>query len=132
MFTFEPWHVDFIKSKVHEMKGELNVRIYAPEGTYKIWYYNKRKEALFARAVWSGRTEREQSVPASPEEMLRAMNTEGTRINVQYSNNQEKSQWFGPDHGMQEISQAYEYIASFKGHSKDSYEEMLPEEIQTP
>jgi hypothetical protein len=127
MSTFDSWQVDFIRSKVDEMKGELGIRIYAGGATYKIWYNPNDDVALLARIKWDEQSRRERLSKAWPDEVLRAINSQGTRIHVQYRNSEKRSEWFGPDRGMKPISEAYNYIASFKLNGKDAYVRAISE-----
>ncbi len=112
---FQQWQVDFIKSKIDEMKGELDVKIYAAKTAYKIWYNPNDDVALLGKVVWDGM--RERLSKAWPDEVLRAMNEEGTRIHVQYRNNEKRSEWFGPDKkNMRPIDELFDYVTSFKRH----------------
>jgi len=99
------------------MKGELSVRIYAPKATYKIWYNPNDHVALLGKVVWDDQNQRERLSKAWPDEVLRAMNGEGTRVHVQYRNNEKRSEWFGPDKdNMRPISELFDYVTSFKRH----------------
>ena len=116
---FQSWQVDFIRGKVDEMKGELNVRIYRANATYRIWYNPNDDVALIGKVVWDEQHQRERLTKAWPNEVLETLNRKGTRIHVQYRNSEKKSQWFGPNRNMLPIEQAYEYIASFIRHDDD-------------
>ena len=109
---FQAWQVDFIKSKVDEMKGELSIRIYASNVTYKVWYNPNDDVALLGKVTWDEQSNRERLSKAWPDEVLRAMNAQATRVHIQYRNNEKKSEWFGPDKNMRPIQETYDYITA--------------------
>jgi len=113
---FQAWQVDFIKSKVDEMKGELSIRIYASNATYKVWYNPNDEVALLGKVTWDEQSNRERLSKAWPDEILRAMNAQTTRVHIQYRNNEKKSEWFGPDKKMRPIGEIFDYIVSFARH----------------
>jgi hypothetical protein len=116
---FQAWQVDFIRSKVDEMKGDLGIRIYASSTTYKVWYNPNDDVALLGKVTWDEQSNRERLSKAWPDEVLRAMNAQATRIHIQYRSNEKKSEWFGPDKNMRPIQEIYDYITTFKRHDED-------------
>jgi hypothetical protein len=115
--NFQPWQIDFIRGKIDEMKGELIIKIYASGATYKVWYNPNDDVALLGRVVWDGVNGRERLSKAWPDEMLAALNTSGTRVHVQYRNNEKRSEWFGPDKkNMRPMGELFDYVTSFKRH----------------
>ncbi len=114
---FQPWQVDFIRGKIDEMKGELSIKVYASGLTYKVWYNPSDDVALLGRVVWDGTSGRERLSKAWPDEVLAALNAPGTRVHVQYRNNEKRSEWFGPDRkNMRPIDELFDYVTPFKRH----------------
>lgn len=107
------WQIERIRSKVDEMAGALNVRIFDSDGRiFQIWYNPSDDVALYARTVWDEALERERNTKAWLKDILQAANAKGTRIFVRYRNNEKKSFWFGPEGDMKPIGTAYAYIMS--------------------
>ena len=122
----ESWQIERIRSKVDEMEGELNVRIYTLDGTiYRIWYNPRDDVALYGRVAWDKQRGKEGMVKAWLNQIVQAVNAKGTRIFVQYRNEEKKSAWFGPERDMRPISAAYEFIMSFTKQEKDDLETLL-------
>jgi hypothetical protein len=115
--SFQPWQVDFIRGKIDEMKGELSIKVYVSGATYKVWYNPNDDVALLGRVMWDGVSSRERLSKAWPDEVLAALNAPGTRVHVQYRNNEKRSEWFGPDKkNMRPIDELFDCVTSFKRH----------------
>jgi hypothetical protein len=113
------WQIERIRSKVDEMAGALNVRIFDSEGNvFQIWYNPSDDVALYARTVWDEALERERNIKAWLKDIVQTVNAKGTRIFVRYKNNEKKSVWFGPECDMKPVGTAYEYIMSLT-HDED-------------
>lgn len=117
------WQIERIRSKVDEMAGALNVRIFKDDGAvFQIWYNPSDDVALYARTVWDEALQRERNIKAWLKDLLQAVNAKGTRIFVRYKNNEKKSAWFGPEGDMKPIGAAYAYIMTL-GHDDEDDEE---------
>jgi len=103
-----PWQLEKIRSTVGNETGDLRIKIYTKTNeTYKIFYNDKDNVPLYGREIFDDVKKRERAVKAWREEILRAINAEGTKIVVEYKG---RSTWFGPEPDMTPLNDLYDHI----------------------
>jgi hypothetical protein len=107
------WQLVRIRGRVEEMAGGLDIMIYRENDTkFRIWYNPADDVALYARVVWNEQLQRPKLEKAFPHDVLAALNSEETKVNVDCKDGRE-SEWFGTDHDMRPIGELYSYVMSF-------------------
>jgi len=111
--------------KVEMMRGDLTIRIYAPNAVYKTWYNPKHNVALYGREEWSEADQRIRLKPAWRDEILRVICSNKARIHVLYKDGVAAEEWFGPESDMKPLKDAYDYIMTVEKQAKDAIESLL-------
>jgi len=107
------WQLVRIRGRVREMAGGLDITIYCQNDVkFRIWYNPPDDVALYARVVWNEQLGRPKLEKASEHDLLAALNSEETKVNVECKDGKE-SEWFGTDHDMRPIGELYSYVMSF-------------------
>ena len=116
------WQLARTRGRVEEMASGLDIMIYCENDTkFRIWYNPADDVALYARVVWNEQLQRPKLEKAFPHDVLAALNSEETKVNVDCKDGRE-SEWFGTDHDMRPIGELYSYVMSFDPsvkHEKD-------------
>jgi len=108
------WQLARIRGRVEEMAGGLDIKIYRDnDAPFRIWYNPVDDVALYAKVVWNKQLERPKLEKASEHDLLAALNSEETKVNVNCKDGKKEPEWFGAEPDMRPIGELYSYVMSF-------------------
>ena len=108
------WQLARIRTRVKEMSGGLDIMIYGEnDPPFRIWYNPTDDVALYARVVWNEQLKRPKLEKASEHDLLAALNSEETKVNVNCKDGKKEPEWFGAEPDMRPIGELYSYVMSF-------------------
>lgn len=107
----QAWEIEQLRDAVQRMDGELNIRIFTPDGEiFRIWFNPADQIALYGRVVWNEKEQRERMMKVYLRQIQRAVNEPKAKVRVEYRDGEKLLEWFDREDSEEAAENAYRFV----------------------